>query len=190
MLLVCVRHLPTEWNRRGLLQGRRDTELIEPDETTLQAIGRDRERLERLGPFDLVLTSRLQRARRTAEIYGFPNYTADALLDEFDFGEWEGHQRSEMMVVVGTQWEKDPRKLVLGESLVELESRIRMATMKYAVYDRVLAFGHGSWMRALRSIVECGDVRRMNRKWIENGEVLACECDGEGQITGASQGLV
>jgi probable phosphoglycerate mutase len=189
VLLVCVRHLPTEWNARGLLQGRRDTALIDPDAATLAGIRRDRERIDRLGPFDCVLTSTLRRTHRTAELYGFRDCTVEPLLDECDFGEWEGRSREEMQATLGDRWMSDPRGLVLGESLDDLEARIRKAAAKYSTYGRVLAFAHGSWMRALRSIIDCGDLRDMNRRWIDNGELLVCECDRSGWIVRAAEPL-
>ncbi len=190
MLLVCIRHLPTEWNVRGLLQGRRDTDLIEPDAGTLAGIRHGRERIDRLGPFDCVITSTLRRTRQTAELYGFHDGVAEPLLDECDFGEWEGRPRADMQATLGDRWMGDPRGLLLGESLDALEARIRQAAMKYSSYDRVLAFAHGSWMRALRSIIDRGDIRDMNRRWIDNGELLVCECDPEGRIAGASGSVV
>lgn len=184
MLLVCVRHLPTEWNDKGLLQGQRDIPLIEPDEAALSQVRRNRGVLERLGPFDRVWTSTLQRARRTAELHGFQQFTADAVLDELNFGCWEGRHRDELEAVHGEEWRNDPRGLVLGESLSDLEARIRRFLDMRAGERKSLVFGHGSWMRALRSILEVGDVRAMNRRWIANNEILRFELDGRNPSSG------
>ena len=40
--------------------------------------------------FDLVLTSPLRRARRTAELAGFPDARHEPLAVEWDYGDYEG----------------------------------------------------------------------------------------------------
>jgi probable phosphoglycerate mutase len=178
MLLVCVRHLETEWNVRGLLQGRRDIGLAEPDGEALRAVRRNLARLQGYGSFERVLVSRLERTRRTAEIYGYRGAAVEPLLDELDFGDYEGLPRERLVRELGDRWTLDPRGLVLGESLSGLEARIRAFLGRYSALASVLAFSHGSWMRALRSIMELGDLRGMNRGWIENNEILEFDVDG------------
>jgi probable phosphoglycerate mutase len=179
MLLVCVRHLPTQWNVEGLLQGQRDIDLIEPDPATLGVIAENRKRLADYGGFDRILTSGLIRTRRTAEHYGYLDCESEPLLNELDFGDWEGVTRDRFTEEFGDRWMQDPRELVLGESLGHLDERINSFLRKYVNCRKVLVFGHGSWLRALRSIREHGDVRAMNHGWIDNNEILEFEV-GEG----------
>ena len=175
MLLVLIRHLPTEWNREGLLQGRRDTPVAPVDAESAAAIERNRRRLEALGPFDAVLASSLARTQQTARLYGFDGFTAEPLLDELDYGPWEGRSREELYRDLGSAWFDDPRGLRLGETMDEFEARLRSFARRYAPFPRVLAFAHGSWMRAFRSLVEHGDLRAMNRSWIDNHELVEIE---------------
>ena len=179
MLLVCVRHLPTTWNARGVLQGQRDTELLPLDDHAREAIGRNRKLLAAHN-FDIVLASSLQRTRASAEQYGHLEALAEPLLDELAFGPWEGKPRAELEAAFDGQWLKDPREMVLGESLAELAARIRRFLHKYCIHDQVLAFGHGSWMRALVSIARHGDVRAMNHFFIENSSVHRFEVEQGG----------
>ncbi len=172
MLLVSIRHLPTEWNERGLLQGQGDSPLLEIDPASEAAIRGNLDRLTRLGAFDVILTSELRRTQITAARYGFDRFTPEPLLNELDFGEWEGRPRDAFYGAFGDRWFSDPRSLVLGESLAGFQSRILCFLEKYRRRRTVLAFSHGSWMRALRSILTHGDIRAMNSGWIENNEIL------------------
>ncbi len=175
MLLVLIRHLPTEWNRRGLLQGRRDISLAALDAGTDAAVRKNRLRLRALGPFDVVLASSLRRTQQTARLYGFPNFTAEPLLDELDYGPWEGRPREDLYRALGPVWFNDPRGLRLGETMDQFEARLRSFARRYARLPRVLAFAHGSWMRAFRSLIEYGDLRAMNRSWIDNNQLIVLE---------------
>jgi len=181
MLLVCVRHLPTEWNARELLQGQRDIDLIEPDAAALEGVERNKRRLLEYGRFDRVFTSRLRRTQRTAELHGYVEFTVEPLLDELAFGDWEGKSREEFGEEFGDRWRDDPRDLVLGESLEHLHGRIGRFLAKYASCGQALVFGHGSWLRALRSIMKHGDVRAMNKGWIDNNEILEFSLPGQGR---------
>ncbi|MCP5117935.1 MAG: histidine phosphatase family protein [bacterium] len=182
MNLVCIRHLPTEWNLRRVMQGQRDIPALEPDAASLEAIARNREALPSLGPFDIVVASALSRTQQTAAHYGYPDAVVEPLLNELSFGSWEGRPRAELEAELGDRWLGDPRELVLGEPLAEFTNRIRRFLAKYSVHGRVLAFAHGSWMRGLVSIARHGDVRGMNRFFIENSEVHAFEVSNGGSV--------
>lgn len=180
MELYTVRHLPTEWNRRGIMQGQQDTSIVPPDAESREMIRRNHERLRAEGPFDRVVTSTLRRTIGTAREYGYDATHPEPLLDELAFGEWEGVPRARMEAELGARWMEDPRDLVLGESLTNLDSRIRSFLKNYSGYGKVLAFAHGSWMRGLVSIARHGDLRGMNRFFIENSEVHMFHVDGDG----------
>ena len=172
MILVAVRHLQTPWNRAGVLQGRADIAIERPGRRQQNKIKKIRRSLDRLGLFDLVICSDLRRTRQTASAYGFKRLIRDPLLDEFDFGVFEGTKKAMLPQKLGTAWIKQPHEIKLGESVRALEKRIRKFLRKYAGHERILVFGHGCWLRALKSIHEIGDVRRMNRMAIRNDQVL------------------
>lgn len=84
--LWLLRHGETEWSRSGQYTGLTDLPLT-PE-------GEDQARSARpalLGNhFDLVLTSPLQRARRTAELAGYPEAEVEPNAVEWNYGDYEG----------------------------------------------------------------------------------------------------
>ena len=172
MILVAIRHLRTPWNRAGLLQGRVDISIEQPNRRQQKKIKDARRKLDRLGPFNLVVCSTLRRTRQTAAAYGFKRPIQEPLLDEFDFGHYEGSEKSQLAKKLGAPWIKQPRAVKLGESVRGLERRIRKFLRKCNRYDRVLLFGHGCWLRALKSIHKVGDARQMNLITIRNDQLL------------------
>jgi probable phosphoglycerate mutase len=172
MTLVALRHLPTEWNRTGKLQGRADTPIGELTPGQLEAIQHNRAQLDALGPFEAVFCSTLRRTTQTAVAYGFPKAQRDPLLDEFDFGIYEGKARTEMLAGVGEQWLHAPHTLELGEKMTSLETRIRAFLARESHRDRVLIFGHGCWLRGLLSIRQQGDMAATNRVTLVENQML------------------
>lgn len=81
-----VRHGETEWTVSRQHTGKTDIPLTQPGEAQAKALG-----AELAGHrFELVLTSPLARARRTAELAGFTDAVADGALVELDYGDYEG----------------------------------------------------------------------------------------------------
>jgi probable phosphoglycerate mutase len=84
--VLLIRHGETEWSRDRRHTGRTDLPLLPDGERDVR----------RLAPvlagehLDLVLTSPLQRARRTAELAGLAGAATDDDLREWDYGEYEG----------------------------------------------------------------------------------------------------
>ncbi|WP_219470477.1 histidine phosphatase family protein [Nonomuraea rhizosphaerae] len=84
--MLLLRHGATEWSRAGRHTGRTDLPLTPEGETQARALAP----LVKEQPFDLVLVSPAQRARRTAELAGLTAYEVDADLWEWDYGGYEG----------------------------------------------------------------------------------------------------
>ena len=88
-----VRHGETAWTISGQHTGRTDIPLTERGERDAQELSA---RLTGM-TFVNVLTSPLQRARRTGELAGFgAQAEADADLLEWDYGEYEGRRTSDV----------------------------------------------------------------------------------------------
>ena len=85
-VVYLARHGETEWSRSGRHTGRTDLPLTPIGEQAARKLG------DRLRPvtFDRVFTSPLIRARRTAELAGYPATVPDPDLAEWDYGEVEG----------------------------------------------------------------------------------------------------
>src|SRR5262245_3973612 len=84
--LWLVRHGETEWSRNGRHTSTTDLDLTEAGVEVACTL---KERLA-AETFDLVLTSPMLRARRTAELAGFPDARVDADLVEWSYGDYEG----------------------------------------------------------------------------------------------------
>jgi broad specificity phosphatase PhoE len=172
MTLIALRHLPTGWNLAGRLQGRADMSIATLTAEQQEAIRQNHIALDALGPFDAIFCSTRKRTLQTAAVYGFDNPMTEALLDEFDFGRYEGWTRDEMLADVGDQWLNAPHTLVLGEKMTDLEMRIRKFLAHVSSYKRVLMFGHGCWLRGLLSLQRSGDMRDTNRVTLAENQIL------------------
>jgi broad specificity phosphatase PhoE len=171
MQITVIRHLPTVWNKKTWLQGRQDIELSQVSEELLNGIEDNQKVLQRLVPFDLVLASTLRRTHQTATLYGY-KYEIEALLDELDFGPFEGVPKQKLIEKYGEAWFENPRELVLGESIKNLEKRIVAFLDKYQNYTNILLFGHGSWIRAMISYAQYGDINQMNKMDVDNNACI------------------
>lgn len=171
MQITLIRHLPTEWNKKLWLQGRKDIDVSHPTGVIKKEININKQNLEKLTPFDLVLASTLKRTQQTAHLYEY-NAITEKLLDELDFGPFEGGSKKKLIEKYGDSWLKNPRSLVLGESLLDLEKRIVHFLDKYRVYENILVFGHGSWIRAFLSYNKYGNINQMNQITVKNNECI------------------
>lgn len=170
MKLVMVRHMTTELNARGVLQGRRDVPILEPTPSDLAQIQANLARIRAEGPYDQVLTSSLKRTRMTADLYGYAS-EVDPLVDELDFGFYEGRPKKELLAQEPL-WTDRPDLLVLGEPLSDLEQRIAAFCSKYEASARVLVFGHGAWIRGMVSHIRSGSIQKMNHMDVPNNDVI------------------
>jgi len=92
--LLLVRHGQSEWNAVGKMQGHADSPL------TAQGRRQARNAASRLGMFDLIVSSDLQRAAETATIIadelGMRRLPAHPGLREINVGPWQGLTRKEI----------------------------------------------------------------------------------------------
>ncbi|WP_394232326.1 histidine phosphatase family protein [Niallia oryzisoli] len=176
MRATFIRHLPTEWNKKTLLQGKRDIDISPITERLQVEIHENQKLLSTLAPFNLVLASTLKRTHQTAQLYGYRAET-EGLLDELDFGPFEGRPKEELFKAYGRGWEDNPQEIVLGESVLNLEKRIRDFLDKYKQQENILLFGHGSWIRAIVSYAQYGHINYMNKIIVRNNECITLTFD-------------
>src|ERR1700759_2228401 len=91
-----ARHGETAWSVSGQHTGRTDIPLTERGQRNAQRLG---ERLAGLN-FTRVITSPLQRARRTCDLAGFgpqDRYEIDPDLMEWDYGQYEGKTSAQIL---------------------------------------------------------------------------------------------
>jgi probable phosphoglycerate mutase len=146
-MLWLIRHGETEWSLSGAHTGRTDLPL------TVAGEEKSAKLREKLGgrAFDLVLTSPLQRARRTCEIAG---YGAAAQIDdnllEWNYGDYEGRTTDEIHRD-RPGWYLFRDGVPNGETIGQVANRAR-AIIDRCVnggYNDVALFAHGHILRIL-----------------------------------------
>ena len=150
--VVLVRHGETEWSRGGRHTGSTDVDLTPEGESQARAVGAALQGRT----FALVLSSPLARARRTAELAGFPDAQVEPDLVEWDYGGYEGLTTAQIRAELGHPWtvfaEGVPAGATPGESLAQVSARadhvIGRARAALAEGD-VLVFSHGHLLRVL-----------------------------------------
>jgi glucosyl-3-phosphoglycerate phosphatase len=169
--LLVVRHAQSIWNAEGRWQGQADPPLSPLGEMQSRAAA---ERLDGTGRFDLVVSSDLTRARRTAElmvaVLGQTGpHRVEPLLREYDVGEWSGLTRAE----IEERWpgvltrfdQRQVRSPPGGEDRDAFDARVRRAGAAVASVAarhgaaRVLVVAHGGVVRSLARAVGLLDQR-------------------------------
>jgi probable phosphoglycerate mutase len=144
--IVLVRHGETEWSRTMRHTGNTDLALTEEGEAQARSV------VERLAgrEFGLVLSSPLQRARRTAELAGYGDRAEpDENLRERDYGEYEGLTTKEIRVE-RPGWDVWRDDMPGGETLAELGARADRAIERALAADGdTLVFAHSHLLRTL-----------------------------------------
>jgi broad specificity phosphatase PhoE len=139
-----VRHGETEWSRDHKHTSVTDLPLTGEGERVAKGLP---ERLAGHG-FDLVLTSPRVRARRTAELAGFPDAEVDEDLVEWAYGDYEGITTAEIRETV-PGWTVWTHPTPGGETAEEVATRLDRVVARVRGAERTLVFGHGHALRAL-----------------------------------------
>ena len=140
-----VRHGQTEWSASGRHTSTTDLPLTRDGEAAARALA---PRLA-AASFDLVLTSPRERARRTAELAGFPSAQVDPDLVEWDYGDYEGVTTDEIRESV-PGWTVWTHPCPGGETADEVAARLdRVVARCLAVDGDVLLVSHGHALRAV-----------------------------------------
>jgi len=140
-----VRHGETEWSRDGRHTSVTDLPLTDGGERVARALAG---RLTGTG-FDLVLTSPRLRARRTAELAGYPDAEVDDDLVEWSYGDYEGVTTAAIREQV-PGWTIWTHPSPGGETHAQVGERLdRVVARARGVGGRILVFGHGHALRVL-----------------------------------------
>ncbi|WP_430296759.1 histidine phosphatase family protein [Sinomonas sp. B1-1] len=144
--LWLLRHGETEWSRSGQYTGLTDLPLTTEGEDQARQAGKT---LDGVG-FGLVLTSPLQRARRTAELAGFPDAELEPNAVEWDYGDYEGVRSADVR-------KQNPGYLIWndgvpnGELLTHVGDRADriVERVRTSGCENVLVVAHGHFCRIL-----------------------------------------
>jgi broad specificity phosphatase PhoE len=143
--LWVIRHGETEWSRDGRHTSRTELDLTPEGEAVARGLS---DRLAGVD-FDLVLTSPRVRARRTAELAGFPDAHLEEDLTEWDYGDYEGMTTATIREQV-PDWTVWTHPCPNGETAEQVSRRFDRAVSKVRAHGgRVLVFSHGHASRAL-----------------------------------------
>jgi probable phosphoglycerate mutase len=181
--LVLLRHGETQWSRSGRHTGRTDIALTAAGEARARRsaelmVGRT---------FAAVLTSPLQRARRTAQLAGLSEaapVVVDDNLVEWDYGGYEGLTTDEIRQRVGHPWTVFDDGVIPGatpgESIDDVAARCRKvierATPSLATGDVALV-GHGHCLRILTAVFLGQEPRFGSRLLLDAGAVSVLRRD-------------
>lgn len=139
-MLILVRHGESTGNADGLLLGRIDAPLTERGLAQAATVG------PRVAGATRVISSSLQRARRTAEALGtgVPIEIDDRWI-EVDYGEFDGRPLRSVPDEVWVRWRSDPDyRPPGGETLREAGARVRSACEELFGEDGEGARGPGA----------------------------------------------
>lgn len=173
-MIHAIRHFVTPWNEAGLLQGLSDISLIEHSKDNEALAIKVQELLSPLS-IDKVYVSPLKRAIETAQLLNINDYAIEPLVGEMSFGRFEGKPKMEMISAFNGKWETDPMATELKPELLELQRRIEQFLDGLDKGKEYLIVSHGAYIRAMKSIIETGEMHRMNSIEFQNGEMLSLE---------------
>lgn len=167
MIITSIRHLATELNSKGLLQGRLDIP-IDRDNIDQRKIQLQKFVISNLKP-EAVFVSPLIRTIETCELYGFNDYIIDDRLIEYNFGNYEGKPKSEMLTNEGHLWLNDFPEITFGEGFKAIQYRLDdFLNEVQKKYNNVLLFSHGVVIRYLMAKAYMSDFNFTNRLFVQN----------------------
>jgi len=144
--VTLVRHGETEWSLSGRHTGRSDIPLTPRGEANAARL---QGRLADSSPV-LVLSSPLQRARRTCELAGFGDrMQIDPDLAEWDYGQYEGRKTADIHKEL-PDWSLFRDGCPGGESADDVGRRADRAIARVRAVDGdAILFAHGHLLRVL-----------------------------------------
>ncbi len=164
--ITLIRHAESQANVDGVWNGQLDGPLSAEGEASLDVIGK---RL-RDKSFDVVVSSPLERARRTAEAFATDFEVSEEFI-ELGIGNWEGHSRDEVLSRAGDQLREAifGRELPMGEtgeSLGDLERRATAAVDSLAARlgenGHAAVVTHGGFIQEVLQRHLAGRARRVH----------------------------
>ena len=168
--LLIVRHGQSEWNALGRWQGQADPPLTEVGENQAKKA------TNKLGLFDSIVASPLQRAKNTAsiisEITGVGPITTEVGLIERDAGPWQGLTRIEIekgwpgFLDSGQRpdgYESNP------DLLLRIFAVLRKISKSSRISDSILIVSHAGIVHALENLHDQPSLKvpNLGGRWVE-----------------------
>ena len=168
--LLIIRHGQSEWNALGRWQGQADPPLTDVGENQAKKA------TKKLGLFDSIVSSPLQRAKNTAsiisEITGVGPVTTEVGLIERDAGPWQGLTRIE----IEKGW---PGFLDSGQRpdgyepnpdlLLRIFAVLRRISKNSRISDSILIVSHAGIVHALENLLDQPSMKvpNLGGRWVE-----------------------
>jgi probable phosphoglycerate mutase len=175
-----MRHFPTDWNRAGRLQGRRDRPLTAEARAALA-------RFAVPPPWDAarVLASPLSRALDTARAL-WPEVGTDPRLVELDWGAWEGLRPADLLADPASGftpmerwgWTRRPPG---GESPADVWARVAPLLAEIAAADRpTVLVAHRGLIRVVLARAHAWDFDRPEPFVVKRARLSPLRLDPDG----------
>lgn len=168
-----VRHGQTDWNVQGKLQGAADIPLNARGEQQAKQCA---DFLKQFS-FDFIMTSPLQRAKKTAHIIADAcqvRLETTPLIAERHFG-----------VVEGMTFEERNRRYPTfdypeAETYAQVQQRVQHILQQWQQLqaERIIAVSHGGFINALLYALTTGE-QGTNKTHLQNGSITKIKWDGE-----------
>lgn len=169
MRLICIRHIETNLNKEGLLQGSLDIS-IDRSFINEKIFSQNLKLIKNFQPKS-VFTSNLIRTKETAEAYGFENYISSESLNEYNFGKYEGLKKEMLLQDNFDLWFFKFKNSDIGEGYDSLNIRIFNFLKSLDNDETYLLFSHGLILRFLVSISLNLDRNLINQINVKNNSV-------------------
>ena len=135
--------------------------------------------------FDAVYSSPMLRATRTAEMAGFSTLELTPLLREVDYGDYEGKTTKEIQQTrPGWQLYKDGSPS--GEKPEQIQARaddfISLVSSAAPVNNRILAFSHGHFLRAVAFAWMALDIKAAGALYLDVATLSILRSDEPGRV--------
>jgi 2,3-bisphosphoglycerate-dependent phosphoglycerate mutase len=188
--ILLIRHGQSEWNKLNLFTGFKNVELIEQG---VHEAKKASENFKELGvKFDLVYTSLLSRAQKTAKIIlegldqledltNNHKIIEDSALNERDYGDLTGLDKKETADKYGEEqvykWRRGySDRPPAGESLEDVVLRVRnyfeseiLPQIHSSSNNNILIAAHGNSLRALLLVMEVYQINEINSVELSTG---------------------
>lgn len=165
-----VRHGETDWNVKGLIQGHSDIELNKKGEKQAKLLKKELRNIK----FDIVFSSDLLRAKRTAEIIALEKslvIQTTKVLRERSYGRFEGKSVDIIADIDYPDIESDEQ--IIARFLTFLRETAAANSNK-----TILVVCHGGIMRVLLSHLGFSERKDPINIQIENGGYINLHSDG------------
>ncbi len=181
-----VRHGQTAWNVAEIMQGTSDSSLTDEDIESAKKLGKNFKEIK----FDLVYSSDLMRAKRTAEIILLERKLAiqtTKLLRERAYGEFEGKHNQEYKIVNETLNKLTDEERYSFKYSKEIESdkeiveRFLTFIREVAIVNpgkTILVVSHGGIMRSVLVKLGFGNYIELRTGSVKNMGWFKLETDG------------